>query len=162
MDYREVSNIITDLDERKHLVESREHDVRILPAGIEAIESTKKDPPPHTINYNMTIAENYGNAGQGSGFNQSITVTNNPEFDRAIAGLMQLIQSSCLRTEDIEELKDEVVKLNRLALTEPKPGLLEKAKARIDFIKLGLHGTEILIKAVPLLHSAWEYFAKPS
>jgi Mn-dependent DtxR family transcriptional regulator len=156
MDYREVSNIITDLDERKHLVESREHDVRILPAGIEAIESTKKEPPPHTINYNMNIGENYGNAGQGSGFNQSITITNNPEFDQAIAGLIQLIQSSTLPNHEIEELQEEVIKLNRLALAQPKPGLLEKAKARIDVVRGGLQGTIAIVRGLQYLDVVWK------
>jgi hypothetical protein len=65
-----------------------------------------------------------------------------------------------LPNDDIEELKDEVIKLNRLALSEPKPGLLEKARARIDVLKVSFEAAKLLVQAAPYLHTAWEYFKK--
>jgi hypothetical protein len=41
-------------------------------------------------------------------------------------------------------------------LSEPKPGLLERAKARMDVVKLGLAGTEALIKVTPHLQKIWD------
>ena len=45
----------------------------------------------------------------------------------------------------------------QLARSEPKPGLLEKAKARIDIAKVGFEGANLLVAAAPHLHTAWEH-----
>src|SRR5712692_4000527 len=97
----------------------------------------------------MNIGTLHGAAQQGSGNVQNVnnTVTNNPDFDKAIAATVEVIKASGLSDDEIEELQGEVARLNRLMLSEPKPGLLERAKARIDVIKLGLAGTQALVTA---------------
>lgn len=135
--------------------------VNITSAGIHAIESLGQPPPKAGGDtYHMKIGTVHGAVQQGSGNvqNVNITVTNNPEFDQAIAGLIQVNEASRLPDDEIEELRDEVSKLNRLALSEPKPGLLEKAKARIDLMKISFEGAKLLVQAAPYLHTAWEYF----
>ena len=158
IDIDDVEDIILEL-EKKGLTGGTDEVSWILPAGIKEIEKLPEPPRQSPINV-MHIGTNYGAAAVGSNINQNVTLTNNPDFDRAIAGLLQLIQSSQLPNDEIEELQEEVVKLKKLALTAPKPGLLEKAKARIDFVKLGLEGTELLVKAAPLLQTAWDHFSK--
>jgi len=96
---------------------------------------------------------------QGPGNIQVVNITNNPGYDSAVAGLLDVIRESRLDNDDINELRDEVAKLNRLAISEAKPGLLEKAKARIDYIKIGLAGTDALIKASPHLLDIWEFLS---
>ena len=133
--------------------------VQITAAGIRAVESLDQPKPKSGGDtYNMNINTLHGEALQGRGNvqNVNIIVTNSPEFDQAIAALLKVVQESRLPDDEIQELKDEVAKLNKLALSQPKPGLLEKAKGRIDFIRLGLQGTEALIKAGPYLDSVWE------
>jgi Mn-dependent DtxR family transcriptional regulator len=158
---REVSGVCKGLEEQGFIEWPGGDYVNITSAGIHAIESLGQPPPKAGGDtYHMKIGTVHGAVQQGSGNvqNVNITVTNNPEFDQAIAGLLQLIQASRSPDDEIEELKDEVVKLNRLALSEPKPGLLEKAKARIDLMKVSFEGAKLLVQAAPYLHTAWEYF----
>lgn len=89
---------------------------------------------------------NYGGipqGGRGNTQNVTLTNTNNPNFDQAIANIVELIRASNLPADDKQELEEEVGKVNKLALKEPAPGLVDKAKSRLDVIKLGLQGTEM-------------------
>lgn len=128
--------------------------------GIEAIQSSGK-PRQSTggDNYTLNIKNMHGGVQQGSGNTQSIQInqTNNPEFDQAIASLLQIVNSSGLPSDEIEELREEVNKLNRLALSEPKPDSFEKAKFRLDKAKLTFEGTKLLVQAAPYLHTVAEY-----
>ena len=167
-DEREMYPIVNDLDERKGLIKALNEAVLLLPAGKEALQESLRPQKPVAESqkpgdtYNTTIGTIHGPTQVGSHNVQNIQVgvTYNPEFDQAIAGLIQLIQASGLKHDDAEELKEEVAKLSRLALSEKKAGLLEKAKGRIDIVKVGLQGTEVLIKAAPLLQTVWEHFSK--
>jgi DNA-binding MarR family transcriptional regulator len=156
---REVSGICKGLEEQGFIEWPGGDYVQITAAGVHAIESLgQPTPKAGGDTYNMNINTLHGAAQQGPGNVQSvnIAVTTNPDFDQAVAVVLQLIQASRLPDDEIEELREEVVKLNKLALSEPKSGLLERAKARIDFVRLGLQGTEVLIKAGPHLDSLWE------
>jgi hypothetical protein len=167
-DEREMYPIVNDLDERKGLIKALNEAVLLLPAGKEALQESLRPQKPVAESqkpgdtYNTTIGTIHGPTQVGSHNVQNIQVSviYNPEFDQAIAGLIQLIQASGLKHDDAEELKEEVAKLSRLALSEKKAGLLEKAKGRIDIVKVGLQGTEVLIKAAPLLQTVWEHFSK--
>jgi hypothetical protein len=162
MDNREVNRILIELEERKGLIDADEVSVKMNPAGMEYIEGGgRKQGGGTTIHYNANIGTNYGGLQQGGEGNvQNITLTNNPDFDKALSSLVELIRTSSIPDDDKEELQDEVSKVNKLALKEPAPGLLERAKTRLDMVKLGLQGTEIAIKAAPYVDAAWEYFKK--
>lgn len=156
---REVSGVCKGLEEQGYIDWPGGDYVQITAAGIHAIESLGQPKPNSSGDtYNMNIGTLHGAAQQGSGNvqNVNITVTNNPEFDQAIAATVELIKASGLPDDEIEELEGEVASLNRLMLSESKPGLLERAKARIDVVKLGLAGTEALIKTAPHLEKIWE------
>lgn len=156
---REVSGFCKGLEGRG-FIEWPGDFVHITREGIDAIDSLGQPPPKGGGDtYNLHIGTSHGPIQQGSGNTQNIqvNVTNNSDFDQAIAGLLQLIEASGLQRDEAEELKDEVIKLNKLAVSEPRPGLLEKAKARIDVAKVGFDGAKLLVAASPHLHTAWEY-----
>jgi len=165
-DERELYPIVNDLDERKGLIRALNEAIVLLPAGKEALEEShrrQKSAPPMTQKagdvYNTTIENLHGAAQFGSNNVQNVQInaTNNPEFDDAIASLLQIIKSSALADDEVGELREEVAKLNRLALSKPKPDSLEKAKFRLDKAKLCFEGTKLMIQAAPHLHTAWEY-----
>lgn len=162
LDFREVYDIIEEL-ERKGLIGGTDQASWIIPAGIQFIESEGQQTggAAHGISFTTNIhGPNYGGiqqGGQGNIQDVRLTNTNNPDFDRAIASVVELIRTSSLDDDEKAELQDEVSKVNRLALKEPAPGLLEKAKSRLDMVKIGLQGTDLLIKATPHLETVWQY-----
>jgi hypothetical protein len=156
---RELSGICKGLEEQRFIEWPGGDYVQITREGIRAIDDLGKSKPPlGGDTYQMNVHTIHGPVQQGSGNVQNIQITNNPDFDQAMAGLLQLIEASRLPADEIEELRDEVTKLNKLALSEPKPGLLERAKARIDVMKVSFEGAKLLVQAAPYLHTAWEYF----
>lgn len=161
LDLRETQDIVVEL-ERKGLTEGNDQATWIVAAGMEAIESAgQQEGVAPGISYTTNIhGPNYGGIQQGThGSTQNITLTNtnNPDFDRALTSIVEIIRASTLPTHDKEELEGEVGNVNKLALRDPAPGLLERVKSRLDLVKIGLQGTDLLIKASPHLEVAWEY-----
>lgn len=161
--FREVNNVLIDLEKRKGLIEGIEEAVKIAPAGIEFLESGgRRVGSAPAVSYTTNIhGPNYGGIQQGThGSTQNITLTNtnNPNFDRALAGLVELILASSIPDDDKEEMQEELSKVNTLALKEKNPNTLERAKLRLDYIKTGLTGTEIAIKAAPYLTALYNFF----
>jgi hypothetical protein len=136
--------------------------LEITSLGIHALESRRQERMAGGDTYTTHIGTIHGAAQIGSSNvqNVKINVANDPEFAQAIAELLELIRASWLPDEEIEELQDEVIRLNKLALSEANPRLLERAKARIEMVKVGLQGTDVLIKAAPLLQTLWDSFSK--
>jgi hypothetical protein len=157
---REVSGICKGLEERGFIDWPGGDYVTITRAGIQAIDSLGQPPPKSGDTYNLHIGTSHGPIQQGARNTQNIqiNVTNNPDFDQAIQSLLQLIGSSSLPVKD--EIQEQVVQVNKLALQEPSPGLFEKAKFRLSMIEVGLKGTDLLIKAGPYLAIALEYFRR--
>ena len=116
------------------------------------------------VNYTTNIqGHNYGGiqqGGQGNTQNISLTHTSNADFDSALANIIKLIRSSSLSEEVKQDVEEDVFKINKLALKEPTPGLLEKAKSRLDMIKLGIQGTEVAIKAAPHIETVVEFLRR--
>lgn len=160
---RELYQILNDLEHRKGLIGSVDQAVWMVPAGIELIESGGQRTGASTPGASFTTnihGHNYGGiqqGGQGNTQNITLTNTNNPDFDSALATIVEMIRASSMPDDDKKELEDELGKVNKLALKEPTPGLLEKAKSRLDMVKLGLQGTELALKAAPHLGTAWEF-----
>jgi hypothetical protein len=100
----------------------------------------------------------YGLQYGGKNNTQSITLTNNPDFDNAISGLIQLIHLSSMTEDDKEEFQNELQAVNKLALKEKTPNALERAKLKLDYLKTSLDATDIAIKAAPLLTSLYHFF----
>ena len=160
LDVDEVYDIINEL-EGQGLIGGTDEASWIIPPGIKLIESD--DPRAGTasnVSFTTNIhGPNYGGIQQGGkGNTQNITLTNthNSDFDRALASLVELIRSSQIQDDDKQELEEEVGKVNKLALREPTSGLLDRAKSRLDMIKLAVTGTDIAIKAAPHLDTIWE------
>lgn len=154
----EVSRICTGLEQEGYIDWPGGDVLEMTALGAQAIESSgEKRFGGDTYNTNIGTIHGAAQIGSGNVQNVQINVSNNPEFDQAIAGLLQIVQASGLTNDEVEELKDEVTKLNKLALSEPEPGSLEKAKFRIDKAKLSFEAAKLLVQAAPHLHTAWEY-----
>jgi Mn-dependent DtxR family transcriptional regulator len=160
LDLREVQDIVIEL-ERKGLTKGNDQATWIIAAGMELIESGGQQIAAPGVSFTTNIhGPNYGGiqqGGQGNTQNVTLTNTNNADFDRALASIVELIRASNLPAHDKEELEGEIVNVNKLALREPSPGLLERAKSRLDLVRLGLQGGDLLIKAGPHLEVAWEF-----
>ena len=76
----------------------------------------------------------------------------------AVKNLIQLIESSSLPLK--EELQEHVVHVSKLAVQEPSPAMLERAKFRLSMVESRLKGTDLLIKAAPYLAAALDYFRR--
>lgn len=155
----EVSGICKGLSDEQGLIEWEGGDiVFITRRGIDVIDSIGKPKPRGGDSY-IVNAHTINALQQGSGNVQNIQI--NPQFDNAIAALREEIKSSQLPEHEIEDLQEQVTGLNRLALSEPnKAVLLDKVKARIDYIKLALSGTEVLIKVAPHLETVWHFISR--
>lgn len=153
----QVATAVRYLD--KHLLVNLHPDgsaVWMTPRGMAEVE--KPSAPHFAVTHNTTNinAPNLGNVMTGgSGNTQTISI--NPNFDKAINNLLQLVQSSSLEPNDKEELTDEIIKVNHLASKEPSPRLLEKLQSRLGIIKAGITASGLLMKATPFLETVWHY-----
>ena len=150
--------------EMSHEVDIEQELVRITSIGIDTIEGRghAAQIPPSNITYNTTVqGHNYGGIQQGtnrSTQNVTLTHTNNPDFDKAIASIAELIRASNLPAEEKEELQGEVASINKLALKEPNQGTLERAKLKLDYLKTSLTAADLAVKAAPYLPALYHFF----
>lgn len=163
MGWQEVTGFCKGLDEQGFVDWPPNVDsyLYITRQGIDGVQSLgKPKSPAGGDTYHLSINNMHGGVHQGPGGTQyiQVNITNDQEFDQAIQSLLQLIGSSSLPLKD--ELHEQVVQLNNLALQEPSPGLLEKAKFRLNMVEVGLKGTDLLIKAGPYLAIVLEYFRR--
>lgn len=171
MSIQEINPILEDLESRKGLIGSIEEAVWILPAGIEEIEKIRENPEQPTDNFPANVTNNYNttiNAPVGAFqqntqhstqiVSQTINTTNNPEFDKAIASILQLIQEGPIDKDEKEELNKEVENINNLALKEPSQNSLEKAKLRLSLLETLLKSADLFGKAAPYLPAVYGYF----
>lgn len=156
----ELQRWLQQLGEQQIILDVR-RDIQIFiqEMKLEQIEANSRTQESSSTIYNTTIhGSNYGGVQQGGQDNtQNTTFSNNAEFDAAISSLVEIIRASGLSDDDKREMEEELNKVNQVALKEPAPKLLEKAKTRLDIVRLGLQGTDLLIKAGPHLQVAWEY-----
>lgn len=160
--YREVNQILIDLEKRKELIDGDEVSVRMKPAGIELIElgGRRAVAAPGTT-YNVNIGQNYGGVqqgGQGNVQNITLTHTNNPDFDKALASIVELIRASSIPDDEKDELHGEVQSINKLALKEQNQGTLERAKLKLDYLKTTLTAADLAVKAAPYLTVLYHFF----
>jgi hypothetical protein len=163
MNGRELNPILDDFRNRRGwLGESSDESVCLSPEGVLEVENSRVERSRGgggDVYQTHIHGPNYGGiqqGGKGNTQNVTLTNTNNPDLDRALASIVELIRSSQIPDDDKQELEDEVGKVNKLALREPAVGLLERAKSRLDMIKLAITGTDIAIKAAPHIETAWE------
>lgn len=162
MQFREINEILIDLEERKGLIDGDEHTVRMKPAGIEVIESGGRRAGAMTgTTYNVNIGQNYGGiqqGGQGNVQNITLSHTNNPDFDKALASIVELIRASSIPEDEKEELQSEVQSINKLALKEQNQGTLERAKLKLDYLKTTLTAADLAVKAAPYITAIYHFF----
>jgi hypothetical protein len=155
---RDLNPILKDFEDKGWLGGGSDEVVRLIPRGVLEIENPKLENRSRDIYQTNIYGSNYGGVQQGGqGNTQNITLTNNADFDRALASIIELIRASNLPADDKEELEGEVTSVKKLALREPAPGLLDRAKSRLDLVRMGLQGADLLIKASPHIDAAWEF-----
>ncbi len=127
--------------------------IQITDAGKRAFNKKVPISPDSSTTNIMNINQNYGAAAIGFHINQTVNV--NTDFDKAINGLLKIVQSSNLDDDDKEELSEKIVKVNQLALQDTA---IEKVNRRLDYIKTTLQGANLLVIATPYLEAIWNYF----
>lgn len=155
---RDLNPILKDFEDKGWLGGGSDEVVRLTPRGVLEIENPKLENRSGDIYQTNIYGSNYGGVQQGGqGNTQNITLTNNADFDRALASIIELIRASNLSADDKEELEGDVSSVKKLALREPAPGLLDRAKSRLDLVRMGLQGADLLMKASPHIDAAWEF-----
>jgi hypothetical protein len=137
--------------------------IQLLPKGIEAFGKWNSS---YSTQAGGDIYEthNYGNpviqiGGQGNTQNVVIShTTNNPEFDSAIKALLEAINTSNLSNDDKEEYLRDVQTINNLALKEPSPQIVERAKSKIDYLTTAIKATDLAVKIAPYIAPLYAYF----
>lgn len=163
MEFTDVNDILI-YWEQKGLLEGREYDVKLTPAGRDEIEEAKQGKSTDNLPANITnifyapvggVQQHTQNSTQY--INQTITTTGDAAFDNAISKLLELLQSSSLSDDDKEEFQNEIKSINKLAL-KGDPNTIERAKLKLDYIKTGLSVTDIAFKAAPHLPALYHFF----
>jgi hypothetical protein len=145
----ELYMILEDLEKRKGLIGSIDQAVWMMPPGIEELDQAQRHPERSTEHFPAQIINNYNtfNAPIGGlqqqthhstqNVTQNIAITNNPDFDKAIKSLIDLVQTSTISAEDKEELLTELQNINKLgAIDDPILGCFEAAASQIPIIIL--------------------------
>jgi Mn-dependent DtxR family transcriptional regulator len=162
LDLREVQDIVIEL-ESKGLTDGNDQSTWIIAAGLLEIESggQRTGAASTTINYTANIGTNYGNLDQGGrGNTQSVTLTNNPDFERTLTGLIELLRASDISQLDKDDIIHDVERVKQLAQQNDTPGALERAQKKLDAVKTGIEvadsGGELLGKALPYITALWQ------
>lgn len=168
VELRDVYHVLRYLD-NKGLIKFNYNRLNIKAPGIDEIEQTERHPEretqhfPANITYNYTT-HNYGHVGGiqqgGQGNTQSVTITNNPEFNSAISELLQLVEAAKAPAEIKEGLTEDIQTIEKLAAKQPAPGLLERAKGKIDALKIAITATDVAIKSKPFIEKIYAHFER--
>lgn len=164
-----MTGILRYLDQMQ-LIEMGGEWARITARGINQVERIRHDPgqatqyfPPNVTVHNTTVhGHNYGGIQSGGqGNTQNITLTNNPDFERNLSGLIELLRASNISQVDKDDLIHDVERVKQLAQQKDEPRALEKAQKRLDAIKTGIEavdsGGELIGKALPYITAAWQF-----
>ena len=96
----------------------------------------------------------------GENNTQNVVITINQAFDNAIAELQKHIKSSALDELDKEDALEALERLPQLANKKDSPGILERAKERLDKLTriIGL-SADLYTIGPPLLTVLYHYFS---
>jgi len=168
MDIQELMSILLYWREKNMVVFTTDQSTGLTSNAIDEIEEKINEPNKPTPNFPGNVIYNTFNAPvtglqqqtHNSTQNINQSVTNNPEFDKAISTIIALIRSSSMAEDDKQELTNEVEAINKLALKEPSTAIVEKAKLKLEYLKTALTATDIAIKVTPYLPALYTFFEK--
>jgi uncharacterized protein YqfB (UPF0267 family) len=162
MNIRELTPILNDFDNRGWMGNCSDEAVCLSSAGVLAVENSRLESRDGGDIYQTNIhGNNYGGIQQGThGSTQTITLTHtsNPDFDKALASIAELIRTSSIADDEKEELQGEVQSINKLALKELNQANLERAKLKLDYLKTSLTAADLVVKAAPYLAALYHFF----
>lgn len=149
----DLNSMLLDL-ERRHLINSTDATVWILPEGIRFLEQESRSES-GAVNSVFIGGDNFAQVQAGGHGNvQKLRIAGIEEFDKALAALIDFIgSSSSLTLEDKHECINDLEKVRALA-AEGKP---ERALKKLEYVKLALTGADILSKTLPYWPAAFAY-----
>lgn len=161
--YREVNGILMYL-ERKGLVVSEEHRAGLSADGVDEVEETISHPERPTENFPQQITQHFyapfygANQAGGQHNTQNVSVSINPEFDKAATSLLEIIGSS-LSGIAKEEAEQTVLRLQQLGQKEESIEVSELARPRLGYLTKALSITaDVYTLAAPPLAILYAYF----
>ena len=161
-------HMIVDELENKRFLQSVASDgcVRISPRGIEFLQQARNSFQSNTgntnnFNFHAPVAA-FQNQTQNSTQNttQIVSITNNPDFDKAISSMTEVIKTSSISNDDKEEFLHELQSIIKLAQKEPTPEIGRKGLAKIEYFNSIVKASDVALKLAPHLPAISDYFEK--
>lgn len=161
---REIYPIMNDLDERG-LITALNEAVVMLPAGLEALESTGEsssapDSPPPSSVFNINVhGDNYGPVQQGHGNVQRIV--NNQSISEILPMLVEFIEA--VRAVDFVDKDDAVADLEKvqiLARGEINEGIWKRIQTKLTAAKMTMEIAGLAYSSYPHWPAIWAFFTK--
>ena len=147
MPVHDLIDYLDELENRKYWIKSvADEAIKVSPRGKEFLQKKSNMPKATGDNYNT---HNYGNAINqigGSNNTQYAQMNLNPEFEKLITPVLDLIRSSELPQPDKDEFIQDIQTVNRLIAENP-----ERAKAKFDYLGTALKATDIGLKLAPYI-----------
>jgi hypothetical protein len=131
--------------------------------GIKEIEASIKHPTESTAHFqSYTIQNIYGtvhNIQAGHHNVQSVIINVNPEFDKALAKMIELVTTSTLTELQKEETVRDLQRVAELAQKPRTPEVLELAKQKLELAKGVIAiGKDLAFMAAPFLEYLYQWF----
>jgi hypothetical protein len=155
----DIYYIFKDFERKGWTAEYFVNTARITEMGVTALNKWDSiHAPTNPVSYTINVhGDNNSPIVQGSG-NTQIIQTSNPDFDKSIRALLEIIRDSSILDEDKDELASELEAINKLANKEQTAYSLEKAKFRLGLLDTALKGADLFSKAAPYLPAIYLYF----
>ena len=136
--------------------------VSIEHLGLKEIEDSVNRPSESTAHFaSYTIQNFYGTVHniQGGHHNvQNVVINVNPDFDKNISSLVELIRTSSLGEVQKEETLVDLERVSELAQREKTPDVIEAATKRLNLIKTALECVKLGAAAGPYLQYLYHWF----
>ena len=159
-----MHEIIEEIDRKGLLGQGVDEYIKIGSGGLELLQKKSNRTGGITINDNRqhnTIHSGANSINTIGNYNQiTNSQTVNPEFDNAVRSLIDLINASSMENEEREDAFDILKSVNKIALREPTPTLLERGLTFVTALKPIFETINLLGAAAPhlaVLLSHFEY-----
>lgn len=152
MSLHDLNEIITELDNRKgYLGQAFDEHLKLSPAGKEFLQGKSNTNNQAGNTYNTYINAPSNNQIGGKNNTQNAQININPEFDKAIESLVDLVKNSSFSEIDKEDHIADIERIKQLSQKEKSPDVIERAQKKISLLKSALEVGEMVVKATPLL-----------
>jgi hypothetical protein len=140
-------------DNKKYLMPSSDETLKVSPAGEEFLEGKSNMPKTTGDTYNTNNYAPSINQIGGSHNTLYAQMNLNPEFEKLIAPVLDLIRSSEMSKPDKDEFIQDIQSINRLISENPK-----RAEAKFNYLDTALKATDIGVKLLPYTPAIYAFF----